>query len=58
VNSATIKRKKMKSKFFIAFSLALSLTACNQAIESPYPPISFQQETVMPGSGRASAVAL
>ena len=30
---------------------------CNEPADSPYPNISFEQKTVLPGTGRASAVA-
>lgn len=30
---------------------------CNDAVDSPYPSVSFQQIAVLPGTGRASAVA-
>ena len=38
------------------FSLFI-FTACNNAVESPYPAISFAKVTTMPGNGRSSAVA-
>ena len=42
----------------IAFlSLLLVLISCNNAADSPYPTITFEKKTPMPGIGRASSVA-
>jgi len=45
-------------KFISYFFLTFLLVACSDTFtDSPYQPIKFVKETVMPGSGRSSAVA-
>jgi len=45
------------SKIILYILLASICLSCNNAIDSPYPPISFQKTAAIPGVGRASAVA-
>ena len=45
------------SKLILYTVLAFLFMSCNDAVDSPYPAISFQQIAAMPGIGRASAVA-
>jgi N-acetylneuraminic acid mutarotase len=45
-------------KLFLYFLSSILLLGCNEgAADSPYPTISFEKKTSMPGVGRASAVA-
>jgi Uncharacterized protein conserved in bacteria len=44
-------------KPLLYFLLAFLLLSCNDAVDSPYPAISFQKIATMPGIGRSSAVA-
>jgi N-acetylneuraminic acid mutarotase len=41
---------------FFIFPAFLFLS-CNEPVKSPYPVISFEKKTTLPGTGRASAVA-
>lgn len=47
----------MGKNLFIVLVSVIIFTACNNAVESPYPNISFEKITTMPGNGRSSAVA-
>ncbi|MDO9153456.1 MAG: hypothetical protein Q7U47_07085 [Paludibacter sp.] len=44
-------------KSILYFLLSLGIYSCDNAATSPYPPITFNEITPMPGTGRASAVA-
>jgi len=44
-------------KLLLYFLSAILLLGCNEPADSPYPTISFEKKTSMPGTGRASAVA-
>lgn len=44
-------------KSILYLLLAIFLLSCNDAAVSPYPPITFDKKTTLPGIGRASAVA-
>ena len=44
-------------KLAICFILVLLLHACNEPASSPYPSITFEKITTLPGTGRASAVS-
>ena len=45
------------SKLFLYLLFVSLFLSCNEMVDSPYPPISFQKVTSMPGTGRASASA-
>ncbi|NDP21489.1 MAG: hypothetical protein GZ091_10465 [Paludibacter sp.] len=47
----------MRIKYFVLFLLIFHLSACNNAVESPYEPIQFKSFAPMAGNGRSSAVA-
>ena len=44
------------SKIILYLFLAIFIVGCNEPADSPYPPIAFEKKTVLPGTGRASAV--
>jgi len=44
-------------KSVLYFLIALLFICCNDLANSPYPNISFDKKTSMPGTGRASAVS-
>jgi N-acetylneuraminic acid mutarotase len=44
-------------KPILYFLFAFLFLSCNDAVDSPYPALSFQKAASMPGTGRASAVA-
>ena len=44
-------------KLAIYFFPVLLCLSCNEPANSPYPPITFEKKTSLPGTGRASAVA-
>jgi N-acetylneuraminic acid mutarotase len=44
------------SKFVIIFFTALLTCSCSEFVNSPYPLISFEPKTSIPGNGRSSAV--
>ncbi|MDD3322740.1 MAG: kelch repeat-containing protein [Paludibacter sp.] len=45
------------AKKLILYVVILIFLSCNNAVESPYPDISFERVATMPGNGRSSAVA-
>jgi len=51
------RRQKILFRLFSILFLSAILAACNDAVDSPYPAVSFDPKSTMSSTGRSSAVS-